>query len=112
MPNRIRLKRLSKAQFEGLLKAHNQVEAVIASLQRTQWAGATSCIALLAEINQFVCDLYNSVEASLKLQLGLPPIDSPGPEQPAIASAGEPGQDGPEGNPSQPKQEDESDGKA
>lgn len=87
MPKRPRLKRLSKPEFEGLLRAHSKLEAAIITLQRNNSAVTAAVVALLGDVDQFVCGLYNAAEASLKGQLGLPPIDVPEPGQAEIAPA-------------------------
>lgn len=84
MKGQIQLRRLSRADFEGLLRAHSQLAETIGLLHQTNWAAASACIVLLGDVDRFVCGLYNKTEASFKARLGLPIADPPG-EIPAAA---------------------------
>jgi hypothetical protein len=56
--------RVTIQDVKELIRAHHQLDAVIASLRGTNWAGARACIAALAPVDQWVVDMYNRVEGS------------------------------------------------
>lgn len=91
MKGQIQLRRLSKADFEGLLRAHYELAELIGTLKTTNWAAAGACIVLAGHVDSFVCGLYNKAEASLKARLGLPIADPPG--QAEAAAPAEPADD-------------------
>lgn len=86
MKGQVQLRRLSKADFEGLLRAHQELAELIGTLRTTNWAAAGACIVLAGHVDGFICGLYNKTETSLKARLGLPIADPPG-EIPAAAPA-------------------------
>lgn len=84
MGSQIQLRRLSKADLEGMLQAHQKLAETIGLLHQTNWAAASACRVLLGDVDRWICALYNKAEASLKARLGLPIADPPG-EIPAAA---------------------------
>ena len=77
MVQRIQLPRLSKADAEGVLRAHQFIEQIIGALRTTNWAGSAACIALAGNVDVVLCQLYNKVEAAI-----LRPVDESTPQSP------------------------------
>jgi hypothetical protein len=88
MVQRIQLPRLSKADVEGLMRAHQFVEQLVAALKQTNWAGAGACVSLAGNVDIVICQIYNKAEAAI---LGKPASSSPEPagEPPTAISTGD-----------------------
>jgi hypothetical protein len=92
MEKRVRLRRLTKADFEGLLKAHDRCVTITSLLNRSSWGQAPAVVQLVGDVDGFICELFNKAEASLQRALGVPIEALPGessPEIPAAAAAGQ-----------------------
>ena len=86
----IQLRRLSRADYEGLVLAHGKCVTIANLLNHSSWGQAPAVVALLGDVDRFLCELYNKTEAALNRALGVPLAPSPGessPEIPADAAA-------------------------
>ena len=54
--------RLKLTDVQALINGHQQLEAVVRALRKTNWAGAETAIAALAPLDQWIADLYNRAE--------------------------------------------------
>ena len=87
MAKRPRLMRLSKADYEGLVLAHDKCARAIGLLTHTNWGGAPGTSALVEDVDRFLCQLYNRAESSLRKALGLPSIETPQDASPELGAA-------------------------
>ena len=94
MKGQIQLRRLSRADYEGLLKANAHCVTIHALLSRSSWSQAPAVIALVGEVSGFLAGLYNKTEASLMRSLGQPIAPSPGGGSPDPSAAAKPDAEG------------------
>ena len=92
MVQRVQLRRLSRADYDGIAAAHQKCAVTIGMLQHTNWAGAPACAVLVGDIDRFLCELFNKTESSLNRSLGLDPVKSPEEASPELAAAADAGQ--------------------
>ncbi|SRR5713101_305521 len=65
MVGRILFPRLTKADVEGLMSAHQKLVALDATLKGTNWAGARACIVLVGDVDLLIARLFNKAEATM-----------------------------------------------
>ena len=75
---------LRVTDMQAMISAHESLEAVIAGLRSTNWAGAQASVAALVPINLWIVDLYNRHEPAWLKYL------QRGKSDPAQGETGEP----------------------
>ena len=80
----IQLRRLSRADYEGLVLAHEKCVTITNLLNHSSWGQAPAVVALLGDVDRFLCELFNKTEAALNRALGVPIAPSPGESSPEL----------------------------